>query len=274
MNSKVFFRRMTAVWIVKTQRKRISSHLKNGSPIKPMYKLVCEENVFCYRDVLSYLKANYPKSLQFALKITSALEIHWMMFFLLLCLLPPSPASLFALNFKSVFSLQRFFGVKSSPARIYSRRSCVCYSVPFAREIAWDLPIGNIVSQTLKEQALPKYFGHWWEIAFTRMLPRNKKCVVTSNYCVTSWGTPSELYIYKKRWALRVCSSLGSTRGPRTARALRARRDYKLTLLGASHLASQGIIIIIIIIIITINHNSFKQKKKKKKRKKKKRKKN
>ena len=163
-----------------------------------MYKLVCEENMFCYRDVRSYLKANYPKSLQFSLKITSAFEIHWMMLFLLRCLLPPSLASLFALNFRSAFSLQRFFGVKSSPAGIYSRRSCVCYSVPFAREIAWDSPIGNIVSQTLKEQALPQYFGYWWEIAFTRMLPRNKKCVMTSNYCVTSWRTPSELYIQEK----------------------------------------------------------------------------
>ena len=56
MNSKVFFRRMTAVCTVKTQRKRISSHLKNGSPTKPIrYKLVCEQNVFCYRDVRSYL---------------------------------------------------------------------------------------------------------------------------------------------------------------------------------------------------------------------------
>ena len=34
MNSKILFRRMTAVWTVKTQRKCISSHLhvKNGSP--------------------------------------------------------------------------------------------------------------------------------------------------------------------------------------------------------------------------------------------------
>ena len=33
------------------------------------YKLVCEQNVFCYRDVRSYVyKANYPKSLPFALK--------------------------------------------------------------------------------------------------------------------------------------------------------------------------------------------------------------
>ena len=77
MNPKVFFRRMTAVWTVKSQRKRISLHLKNGSPTKPIrYKLVCEENVFCYRDVRSYLKTNYPKSFQFALTITSAFEIH------------------------------------------------------------------------------------------------------------------------------------------------------------------------------------------------------
>ena len=71
MNSKIVFRRMTAVWTVKTQSKRISSHLKNGSPTKPIrYKLVCEQNVFCYRDVRSYLESNYPKSLPFALKIT------------------------------------------------------------------------------------------------------------------------------------------------------------------------------------------------------------
>ena len=80
MNAKVFFGRMTTVWTVKTQRK----------PIKPIrYKLVCEQNVFCYSgvqesqgkapwgrrcDVRSYLKANYPKSLQFAHKITLAFE--------------------------------------------------------------------------------------------------------------------------------------------------------------------------------------------------------
>ena len=102
MNSKIVFRRMTAVWTVKTQSKRISSHLKNGSPTKPIrYKLVCEQNAFCYRDVRSYLEANYPKSLPFALKITLAFEIHGVMFSLLRCLLPPSPSSLLALNFKS-----------------------------------------------------------------------------------------------------------------------------------------------------------------------------
>ena len=272
------------------------------------------------------LKLLIQNRFQFALTITSAFEIHWMMFFMLRCLLLPSPSSLLALNFKSAFSLQGFLGVKSSPARIYSRRSCVCCSVPFAWEIAWDSPIVNIVSQTMNKQvrynqlqkylrhctvfwhkwpihdlvllippppgplsmllaiqdhtqnleqqlwmggrrevsvisqrpvtrsdlkqersfflwsvstflqlvvALHEYFGHWWEIAFSsRMLPRNETCAVTSNYCKTSWRTPSDIYM--QRWALRVCSSPGSACGLRTTRALRVSGDYYLTLLGAS----------------------------------------
>ena len=38
-----------------------------------------------------------------------------------------------------------------------------------------------------------KHFGHRWEIAFTRMMPRNKKCAVNSNYSMTSWQTPSDI---------------------------------------------------------------------------------
>ena len=68
---------MTVVLTVKTQRKRISSNLKNGSPTNPIrHELVCEKNVFCYLDFRSYLEDNYPKSLPFALKITLAFEIH------------------------------------------------------------------------------------------------------------------------------------------------------------------------------------------------------
>ena len=49
----------------------------NRSPTKPIrYKLVCEQNVFCYFGFRSYVMANYPKSLPFALKSTFALEIH------------------------------------------------------------------------------------------------------------------------------------------------------------------------------------------------------
>ena len=60
-----------------------------GISTKPIrYKLVSEQNVFCYRDFRSYL--NHPKSLPFALKSTLAFEIHWVMFSLLRCLLLPS----------------------------------------------------------------------------------------------------------------------------------------------------------------------------------------
>ena len=48
MNSKIFFRRMTAVWSVKTQRKRISSHLKNESPTKPRYSINSSASKMCF----------------------------------------------------------------------------------------------------------------------------------------------------------------------------------------------------------------------------------
>ena len=69
---------MTLVLTVKTQRKQISSYLKNRIPTKPIrYKLVCEQNVFCYLGFRSYVKANYPKSLPFALRSTFAFEIPY-----------------------------------------------------------------------------------------------------------------------------------------------------------------------------------------------------
>ena len=87
------------------------------SPTKPIrYKLVCEQNVFCYLDFRSYLKAIYSKSLPFALKRTLAFEIHWVMLSLLRCLSLPSPSSLLALtDFKSAFSLQRIFRCQIFP---------------------------------------------------------------------------------------------------------------------------------------------------------------
>ena len=88
----------------------------------------------------------------------------------------------------------------------------------FAFEIQWQKALSDSLIR--------------WQIAFSRMLPRNKKCAVTSNYCMMSWRTPSG--IYKYRWVLWVCSSLGSTCGPCTACALCTRWDYKLTSLGAS----------------------------------------
>ena len=49
--------------------------MPNYQPILHI-KLICEQNVFCYPDFRSYLKANYPKSLSFALKSTFAFKIQ------------------------------------------------------------------------------------------------------------------------------------------------------------------------------------------------------
>ena len=78
MNSKIFFRRIPAGWTVKTQRKRISSNLKNGLAQLSRYGInqVNSQNVFRYGDFRSYLKANYPKSFPFALKNFLAFKIH------------------------------------------------------------------------------------------------------------------------------------------------------------------------------------------------------
>ena len=45
-------------------------------------------------------------------------------------------------------------------------------------------------------------------IAFSRKLPRKKKCAVTSNYCMTSW------YLQVKVSAASLQLAIGSTRGP------------------------------------------------------------
>ena len=49
-NSKLFFWRMTGVFMVKTEFKCILSHvLKNRCPTEPIrYKLICKQNLFCY----------------------------------------------------------------------------------------------------------------------------------------------------------------------------------------------------------------------------------
>ena len=114
--------------------------------------------MFCYHDFLSYIKDNYPKSLPFALKSSLGFEIHRVMFSLLRCLLLPSPFSLLALNFRlGVLAPEDSVSVSNLPLRGFTagcwiRRCCVCCSVPFTWEIAWDSPIVNIVSQTMNNQ--------------------------------------------------------------------------------------------------------------------------
>ena len=114
---------MTAIWTVKTQRKPISSRLKNGSPSKPIFAHILSITI---------------QNLLFALKSTLAFKILWVMFSLQ-CLCSTVCYYRLLLRYSREIWCRRsrsrgFFGVKSSPARIYSRRSCVCWSVPLAWE--------------------------------------------------------------------------------------------------------------------------------------------
>ena len=95
------------------------------------------------------------------------------MFPLLRCLLMLSPSLLLAplnKNFKSSFSLQRIFRCQIFPCE-YWKFGVLVFAVLFTWEIAWDYCFADDEKTALRE-----YFGHWWkfEIAFSRMLPRNK----------------------------------------------------------------------------------------------------
>ena len=112
---------------------------QQSRPIR--YKLVCEQNVFCYRDVRSYVKASYPKSLPFALKVLHHSKfIEWCSLCsavccrrLHLCWLHPWISS------RRSRSEDWQFGV-------------LVFAVLFAWEMAWGSPIVNIVLQTMKRQ--------------------------------------------------------------------------------------------------------------------------
>ena len=96
------------------------------------------------------------------------------MFPLLRCLLMPSPSLLLApLNFKSAFSLQRIFRCQIFPCEDW-QFGVLVFAVLFAWEMAWDSPIVNIVLQTTKTQLFMSALVIEFEIAFSRMLPRNK----------------------------------------------------------------------------------------------------
>ena len=97
------------------------------------------------------------------------------MFFLFLCLLLPSSSSLLALNFKSVFSLQRI-SVENLPPRGFGATCCACVS--FALEIVRDLPMVNTVSQTMNKHNKPFMNNTWnapWSSAAKSLLPGNGK---------------------------------------------------------------------------------------------------
>ena len=90
-----------------------------------------------------------------------SIQIHWVMFPLLRCLLILSPSLLLAplnKNFKSAFSLQRIFLCEIFPCE-YWQFSVVVFAVLFPWEIAWDSTIVNIVLQTMKRQLFVNTLG-------------------------------------------------------------------------------------------------------------------
>ena len=96
------------------------------------------------------------------------------MFSLLRCYLHPS-LLLAPLNFKSAFFTPEDFSVSNLPLRgLTIRRSCVCCSVCMRNGLRFT-DIKHCFADD-ENTALHECFGHWWEfeIAFTRMLPRNK----------------------------------------------------------------------------------------------------
>ena len=99
------------------------------------------------------------------------------MFSLLRCLLLPSP-SIFvacAVEFQVGVLAPEDFSVSNLPLRgLTIRRSCVCCSVCMRNGLRFTDSKHCFADD--ENTALHECFGHWWEfeIAFSRMLPRNK----------------------------------------------------------------------------------------------------
>ena len=112
------------------------------------------------------------------------------------------------------------FSVSNLPLRGFTagswiQRSCVCFSVPYASEIAWDSPIVNTVSQRMNEQVSSSWIR--WSLMENRFQSNVICCLETKNAPwrqTTVWRYGAHHRIDER------CefSSLGTMRGPRTAR--------------------------------------------------------
>ena len=141
------------------------------------------------------------------------------MFSLLRGFLLTSSPSLFTLNFKSAFLLQRSFGGKYLPGRGFGAICCVCVS--FAWKIVRDSPMVNIVSQTMnKHNSLLKIIRENapWSSAAKSMLPGNAKCSMKKRYVMSLADTK---HIFIDLWGIEFCSWLR----PRAFSRLRARDE-------------------------------------------------
>ena len=151
------------------------------------------------------------------------------MFLLLRGFLLTSFPSLFTLNLKSAFSLQKRLGsVGNLPRRRFGATCCACVS--FAWEIVRDSPMVNFVSQTMNK--------------YIKMRPGHRQrslcCLVKENAPWRHWRIPS-IYSERDLWSLEFRSWLR----PRAVSLLRVRfalQDYKVATLGAPRRDSLGII--------------------------------
>ena len=196
MNSKIFFRRMTAVWTVKTQRKCISSHLHvengslgqydtNSSASKMCFVTAMFAHMFIRFIIQNHFHLlfsiwNSLSDVLSALLFVAAVSIH-------LCCLHHWISSRRS-------SLLRIFQCQIFPCEDW-QFGVLVFAVLFAWEIAWDLPIVNIVLQTMKRQLFMSALvidGNSKSLSVECCLETKMRCDVT--YCMTSWRTPSDIY--------------------------------------------------------------------------------
>ena len=200
MSSKIFFRRMTAVWTVNTQRKRISSHLhvENGSPTVGRYgtnSSASKRGFVTAMFAQMFIRLIIQNCFHLLLKDFSIWNSLSDVLCSAVCCCRLHPSLLLApLNFKSAFFAPEDFSVSNLPLRgLTIRRSCVCCSVCMRN--AWDSPIVNIVLQTMKRQLFMSALvidGNSKSFSVECCLETKMRCDV--NYCMTSWRTPSDIY--------------------------------------------------------------------------------
>ena len=169
------------------------------------YKLVCEQNVFCYSEVRTYVyKANYHMFIRLIIQnrfhlLLKNFSIWNSLSDVLSALLFVATISIHLCCLRGWISsqrssLQRIFRCHIFPYEDW-QFSVLVFAVLFAWEMAWDWPIVNFALQTTKTQL----FMSALVIDGNLKLLSVECCLETKmrrevNYCMTSWQTPSDIY--------------------------------------------------------------------------------
>ena len=169
------------------------------------YKLVCEQNVFCYGEVRTYVyKANYHMFIRLIIQnrfhlLLKNFSIWNSLSDVLSALLFVATISIHLCCLRRWISSQRSLLLRIFRCHIFPcedwQFSVLVFTVLFAWEMAWDWPIVNIVLQTTKTQL----FMCALVIDGNLKLLSVECCLETKmrrevNYCMSSWQTPSDIY--------------------------------------------------------------------------------